>query len=45
MEDFKRDCVKSEHCTIKIPELELEIPSTKKSGSINTIEGFLLNTI
>ncbi len=30
MEDFRRDCVKSEHCTIIIPELDLEIPSTKK---------------
>ncbi|KAL4463403.1 hypothetical protein ABPG72_017124 [Tetrahymena utriculariae] len=42
--DFKRDCVKSEHCTIRIPELDFEIPSTRK-GSVNTIEGFLMNTI
>lgn len=42
--DFKRDCVRSEHCTIIIPEFDLEIPASKK-GSVNTIEGFLMNTI
>ncbi|EGR28690.1 zinc finger protein 259, putative [Ichthyophthirius multifiliis] len=42
--DFKRDCVKSEHCTIRISELDLEIPSSGK-GSVNTIEGFLMNAV
>ena len=27
MDDFKRDVIKSEHATIKIPELEFEIPA------------------
>lgn len=43
-DDFKRDCVKSEHCSIRIPELDFEIPSSKK-GSVNTIEGFISNAI
>lgn len=38
--DLSRDVVKSEFAEIKIPEIELEIPSSKK-GQLNTIEGFL----
>jgi C4-type Zn-finger protein len=34
--------VKSEFATLKIPELELEVPAAKK-GHLNTIEGFLNN--
>jgi len=30
MEDFKRDVVKSEFGSIKIPELDFEIPANKK---------------
>ena len=44
MDDFKRDCVKSEHCSLRIPELDFEVPSSKK-GSVNTIEGFIVNAI
>jgi len=44
MDDFKRDVIKSEHATIKIPELDFEIPANKK-GTINTIEGYVTNTI
>lgn len=43
-QDFKRDVIKSEHATIKIPELDFEIPANKK-GTVNTIEGFIRNTI
>jgi len=43
-EDFKRDCIRSEFCSIRIPELDFEIPCVKK-GSINTIEGFIANAI
>jgi len=38
--DIGRDIVKSEHAVIKIPELDFEIPSSKK-GSITTIEGVI----
>lgn len=30
LEDFKRDVVRSEFSTIKIPELDFEIPTNKK---------------
>lgn len=43
-EDFKRDCIRSEFASIRIPELDLEMPSSKK-GSVNTIEGFIMNSI
>jgi len=34
--------IKSEFASIRIPELDFEIPVSKK-GSLNTIEGFLTN--
>lgn len=34
--------VRSEHCNMYIPELELEMPKSNK-GSINTLEGFISN--
>jgi zinc finger protein len=43
LQDLNRECIKSEHATIKIPELEFEIPSNKKA-SVNTIEGFINNS-
>ena len=43
-EDLSRDVVKSEFATILIPELEFEVPPSKK-GYLNTIEGFLNNYI
>ena len=42
---MNRNVVKSEHATIRIPELDLEIPSQTQKGSINTLEGFLQKTI
>ena len=44
-EDLNRSVVKSEYATIKIPEIEFEIPPQTQKGSIKTIEGFLLSTI
>ena len=42
MEDLSRDVIKSEFALIRIPEIELEVPSSKK-GCLNTIEGLLSN--
>lgn len=36
---ISRTIVKSEFATIKIPEIDLEIPAVTQKGSINTIEG------
>jgi hypothetical protein len=36
--------VKSEQATIRVPELDLEIPAQTQKGSVNTIEGFLSKT-
>ena len=41
---MNRSIVKSEFATVKIPELELEIPPQTQKGSIKTVEGFLLST-
>ena len=41
---LNRSIVKSEFATVKIPELELEIPPQTQKGSIKTVEGFLLST-
>ncbi|KAJ1018060.1 hypothetical protein NDA16_004929 [Ustilago loliicola] len=38
-EDLNRQVVKSEHCTVKIPELQIEIPP--KKGQLTTIEGIV----
>ena len=42
---LNRSIVKSEFATIKIPELDFEIPPQTQKGSIKTVEGFLLSTI
>jgi zinc finger protein len=42
---ISRNIVKSEFGTIKVPELDLEIPPMTQKGSINTIEGILMKTI
>jgi zinc finger protein len=42
---MNRNVVKSENATIKVPELDLEIPPQTQKGSINTLEGFLAKTI
>lgn len=38
--DLERDIIRSNHATVIIPELQLEIPSTGK-GYLSTLEGFL----
>ena len=38
---LNRSIVKSEYATIRIPELDFEIPPQTQKGSINTVEGFL----
>ena len=43
--NLNRTVVKSEYATIRVPELDLEIPSQTQKGSINTLEGFLAKTI
>ena len=42
---MNRSVVKSEYATIRIPELDLEMPPITQKGSINTVEGFLQKTI
>ncbi|GER40999.1 ZPR1 zinc-finger domain protein [Striga asiatica] len=39
---FNRQVVKSETATIKIPELEFEIPPEAQCGSLSTVEGILM---
>ena len=43
--NMNRNVVKSETATIRIPELDLEIPSPTQKGTIKTVEGFLAKTI
>lgn len=42
-EDLNRQVVKSEWCTINIPELAIEIPS--KRGQLTTVEGLVSDTL
>jgi zinc finger protein len=42
---MNRNVVKSEHATIRVLELDLEIPSQTQKGTINTLEGFLQKTV
>ncbi|XP_073273550.1 uncharacterized protein [Primulina huaijiensis] len=39
---FNRQVVKSETATIKIPELDFEIPTEAQRGSLSTVEGILV---
>ena len=39
--DLNRQVVKSEHCTVKIPELDFEIPPQTQKGSLTTVEGLI----
>lgn len=41
--DLNRQVVKSEFCTVKIPELQIEIPP--KKGQLTTIEGIISDTL
>lgn len=42
---LNRSVVKSEAATIRIPEIDFEIPPQTQKGSIKTVEGYLLSTI
>ena len=42
---LNRSIVKSEYATIRIPELDFEIPPQTQKGSINTVEGVLARSI
>jgi len=42
---INRSIVKSEFATIRIPELDFEIPPQTQKGSINTVEGFIARSI
>jgi len=39
--DLNRQVVKTEYATIRIPQLDFEIPATSRRGEITTIEGVL----
>uniref|UniRef100_A0A2P2L4N7 Zinc finger ZPR1-type domain-containing protein n=1 Tax=Rhizophora mucronata TaxID=61149 RepID=A0A2P2L4N7_RHIMU len=39
---FNRQIVKSEYATIKIPELDFEIPPEAQCGTLSTVEGILV---
>ncbi|KAK3849514.1 hypothetical protein Pcinc_043739, partial [Petrolisthes cinctipes] len=42
--DLARQVVRSEHATVNIPELELEIPPMSEKGEVTTVEGLLHQT-
>lgn len=42
---MNRSIVKSEYATIRIPEIDFEIPPQTQKGSINTVEGFFARAI
>ncbi len=39
--DLNRQLIKSDSCSVAIPELEFEIPATTQKGEITTIEGLI----
>ena len=39
--DLDRQVIKSAHATIRLPEIDFEIPPTTQSGSLSTVEGVL----
>lgn len=44
-EQLDLQVVKSDFCTVQIPEIEFEVPLETQKGVINTIEGFLTSCI
>ncbi|EGG17372.1 ZPR1-type zinc finger-containing protein [Cavenderia fasciculata] len=44
-QDLNRQLVKMDTATIRIPSLDFEIPSSTQKGSLNTIEGFLNQSV
>ncbi|KAL7716376.1 Zinc finger protein [Entamoeba marina] len=43
--DLSRQIVKSDFASINFPEIGFEIPSTAQTSSLNTLEGFIQNSI
>ncbi|XP_017466414.1 PREDICTED: zinc finger protein ZPR1 [Rhagoletis zephyria] len=44
-EDLNRKVVRSDYTSVRIPEVELEIPSQSQKGEITTVEGIIDRTI
>lgn len=38
---LSRQVVKSDACTLKVPELDFEVPANTQKGKLSTVEGFL----
>ena len=43
--DLDRQIVRSEWATVRIPEVDLEVPPTNEHGSLTTLEGFIAGCI
>merc|ERR1719412_363603 len=43
--DLCRQVVKSDHATLSVPEIELEIPPRGQKGEVSTVEGVLQRTV
>ena len=43
--DLCRQVVKSDHATLSVPEIELEIPPSSQKGEVTTVEGVLQRTV
>ena len=41
-DDLDRQVIKSQHATIRLPELDFEIPPLTQAGSLTTVEGVLM---
>ncbi|CDJ62259.1 zinc-finger protein ZPR1, putative [Eimeria necatrix] len=39
--DLNRQVVRSEHCRVEIPEVELEVPASRARAELNTVEGLV----
>lgn len=44
-QDLNRQVVKSEYGSLRIPDIDFEIPSGTQRGLLNTIEGFIMKAI
>nr|CAG4634805.1 EOG090X06TU [Alona affinis] len=44
-QDLNRQVIKSDYATVKIPEIDFEIPPQSKRGEITTVEGILSRSI
>ncbi|BES94509.1 Zinc finger protein [Nesidiocoris tenuis] len=45
IEDMNRKVVKSDHCCVKIPHIDFEIPSQTQKGEVTTVEGVISRAI